>query len=77
MIRSCNGYLKTPNYAHANNAIPVSVDDVDFTACVDNILAAVNDNTRMVYFANPENPAGTSGRSKRIGSVTPSQVSAR
>ena len=26
MIRSCNGYLKTPNYAYANNATPISVD---------------------------------------------------
>ena len=59
MIRSCNGYLKTPNYAHANNAIPVSVADLDFTASVDAILDAVTDATRMVYIANPENPAGT------------------
>ncbi len=59
MIRSCNGYLKTPNYAFANNAIPVSVDDIGFTTSVDAILAAVSDQTRMVYVANPENPAGT------------------
>ena len=59
MIRSRNGYLKTPNYAHANNATPVSVDDIAFTTSVDAILAAVNDRTRMVYIANPENPAGT------------------
>jgi histidinol-phosphate aminotransferase len=59
MIRSRNGYLKTPNYAHANNAVPVSVADVEFTTSVDAILEAVTDNTRMVYIANPENPAGT------------------
>lgn len=59
MIRSRNGYLKTPNYAYANNATPVSVDDVDFTTSVDAVLAAINDNTRMVYIANPDNPAGT------------------
>ena len=59
MIRSRNGYLKTPNYAHANNAVPVSVTDVEFTTSVDAILEAVTDNTRMVYIANPENPAGT------------------
>lgn len=59
MIRSRNGYLKTPNYAHANNAIPVSVADLEFTTSVDAILDAVTDATRMVYIANPENPAGT------------------
>ncbi len=59
MIRSANGYLKTPNYAHANNATPVSVADVEFVTSVDAILDAVTDNTRMVYVANPENPAGT------------------
>jgi histidinol-phosphate aminotransferase len=59
MIRSCNGYLKTPNYAYANNATPISVDDDDLTPSVDAMLAAVTSNTRMVYLANPENPAGT------------------
>ncbi len=59
MIRSCNGYLKTPNYAHANNATPVSVNDDDLTPSVDAMLAAVTSNTRMVYLANPENPAGS------------------
>ena len=59
LIRSCNGYLKTPNYAYANNATPVSAADIEFTASVDNILANVNQRTRMVYLANPENPAGT------------------
>ena len=59
LIRSCNGYLKVPNYAYANNATPVSVMDVEFTASVDNILARINERTRMVYLANPENPAGT------------------
>jgi len=59
MIRSCNGYLKTPNYAFANNAVPVSVADIEFTTSVDAIIEAVTDNTRMVYVANPENPAGT------------------
>ena len=59
MIRSRNGYLKTPNYAHANNALPIAAADVDFTPSVDAMLKAVTDNTRMVYLANPENPAGT------------------
>jgi histidinol-phosphate aminotransferase len=66
MIRSRNGYLKTPNYAHANNALPISVEDIEFTTSVDAILAAVTDQTRMVYVANPENPAGTYLSGKEI-----------
>lgn len=59
MLRSANGYPKTPNYAHANDAIPVAVPDEAFRASVDNLLAAVTDKTRVVYLANPENPAGS------------------
>ncbi|MFT6372165.1 MAG: histidinol-phosphate aminotransferase [Gammaproteobacteria bacterium] len=77
MIRSCNGYLKTPNYAFANNAVPVSVPDKEFTTSVDAILEAVTEKTRMVYVANPENPAGTyiSGTEvRRLHQSLPSNV---
>ncbi|MDH3634913.1 MAG: aminotransferase class I/II-fold pyridoxal phosphate-dependent enzyme [Gammaproteobacteria bacterium] len=77
MIRSCNGYLKTPNYAYANGAEPVAAADDDFTPSVDAILAAVTDNTRMVYLANPENPAGTylGGREiRRLHESLPAKV---
>ena len=77
MIRSCNGYLKTPNYAHANNAIPISVDDDDLTPSVDAMLAAVTSKTRMVYLANPENPAGTylpGSEIRRLHESLPGQV---
>lgn len=33
MIRNRNGYLKTPNYAYANNAEPIADDD-EFTTSV-------------------------------------------
>lgn len=59
LLRSVNGYLKIPNYAHANNAHPIAVEDNDLTASVDHLLAGVTERTRMVYLANPENPAGT------------------
>jgi histidinol-phosphate aminotransferase len=77
MIRSCNGYLKTPNYAFANNATPISVIDRAFTTSVDAILEAVTEKTRMVYVANPENPAGTyiSGNEiRRLHLALPSHV---
>ncbi len=59
LIRSVNGYQKVPNYAFANDAVPVSASDRDFAADVDAILACVTDRTRMVMLANPDNPTGT------------------
>ncbi|MDE0114635.1 MAG: histidinol-phosphate transaminase [Albidovulum sp.] len=58
LVRSRNGYLKVPNYAYANDAVAISVPDEEFKPSVDALLAAVGANTRMVYVANPENPAG-------------------
>lgn len=59
LIRSANGYLKVPNYAHANDATVVSVPDDNFRPSVDRMIAAITERTRIVYLANPENPAGT------------------
>ncbi len=59
LIRSANGYLKVPNYAYANDANVISVPDDVFKPSVDRMIAALTDKTRIVYLANPENPAGT------------------
>ncbi len=59
LVRSANGYLKVPNYAHANGGEVVSVEDDELTPSVDGMIAAVTGRTRVVYLANPENPAGT------------------
>ncbi len=59
LLRSANGYLKVPNYAHANGGEVVSVADDELTPSVDGMIAAVTGRTRVVYLANPENPAGT------------------
>ncbi|EEE36016.1 histidinol-phosphate aminotransferase (Imidazole acetol-phosphate transaminase) [Rhodobacteraceae bacterium KLH11] len=59
LVRSANGYLKVPNYAHANDAKVVSVADDGFTPSVDRMIEALTDRVRLVYLANPENPAGT------------------
>jgi histidinol-phosphate aminotransferase len=40
-------------------ATPVVVPDVDYTADVTAVLAAVTPATRIVYLANPNNPTGT------------------
>jgi len=59
LIHSAHGYPKIPNYAYANDAVPVSAADRDFTVDVDSILQCVTDRTRIVMLANPDNPAGT------------------
>jgi histidinol-phosphate aminotransferase len=59
LIHSAHGYPKIPNYAYANDAVPVSAGDRDFTADVDSILKCLTDRTRIVMLANPDNPAGT------------------
>ena len=69
LVRSANSYLKVPNYAYANNAVPISAPDQDFTAQVDSLLNAVSTKTRIVYLANPDNPSGTaitSGELRRL-----------
>ncbi len=59
VVRSINGYPKAANYAYANNAIPVGAPDTDFRPNVESLLSAVTEKTKVVYLANPENPAGT------------------
>ena len=59
LLRSSNSYLKVPNYAHANDADVVSVADNNFKPSVDALIAGISERTRIVYLANPENPAGT------------------
>jgi histidinol-phosphate aminotransferase len=56
---SIHGYQKFPNYAHANDAHPVAAADCEYRADVDSILACVNERTRIVMLANPDNPTGS------------------
>lgn len=45
--------------AQAVGATPIEVRERDRVTCVDNILAACTDRTRLVFIANPNNPTGT------------------
>jgi histidinol-phosphate aminotransferase len=45
--------------AQGVGATPVKAPEVDMTANVDNLLAAVTPRTRIVFVANPSNPTGT------------------
>lgn len=59
IMRSANGYQKVPNYAYAAGGTALSVPDHDFVPSVYNMIAAMTEEVRIVYLANPENPAGT------------------
>jgi histidinol-phosphate aminotransferase len=45
--------------ARLSGATPVSVSEKNRVTDVDALLAAVNENTRLVFIANPNNPTGT------------------
>ena len=59
LLRSANGYLKAPNYAYAVGGHVISVPDDDFKPSASRMIDAITDHTKIVYLANPENPAGT------------------
>lgn len=77
LVRLETGYLKVPNYAYANDAEVISVSGDGFETSVDALLAALDERTRMVYVANPENPAGTfigARELKRLHNALPNHV---
>jgi histidinol-phosphate aminotransferase len=53
------GFVIYASAALGAGAKPVKAPEVNFTANVDNLLAAVTENTRIVFLANPSNPTGT------------------
>ena len=63
--------------ARSAGASPVEVPESDRHADVDAILAAVNERTRLVFLANPNNPTGTfvaNGEITRLAENLPSHV---
>jgi histidinol-phosphate aminotransferase len=53
------GFSVYPIITKAAGARIVMVEETDYTADVDLLLAAVTDKTRIVWLANPNNPTGT------------------
>jgi histidinol-phosphate aminotransferase len=58
-IMSRYGFSVYPIITKATGAEIVMVDEDDYTADVDALLAAVTPNTKIVWLANPNNPTGT------------------
>ncbi len=59
VIHTKHAFAMYKIYAMGAGARPVSVEETEFAANVDHILEAVNNNTRAVFLANPNNPTGT------------------
>ena len=59
VVFPANGFGKFRLYAMGVGARPVAAPERDFVADVDSILAAVNERTRIVVIANPDNPTST------------------
>lgn len=58
-IASAHGFLVYPIVTQAAGATSIAVEETDFTANVDAILAAQTAATKIVFLANPNNPTGT------------------
>jgi len=54
-----HGFMVYPIAAMRAGALPIAAPDVDYTADIDALLAAVREDTRIVFLANPNNPTGT------------------
>ncbi len=58
-VMNRHGFSLYPVVTNAAGARIVMVEEDDFTADVDALLAAVTERTRIVWLANPNNPTGT------------------
>ncbi len=60
VIHSQYAFLVIPQAVHIAGGVPVQVnDDDEMTVCIDNMLDAVTERTKMVFLVNPNNPTGT------------------
>ena len=59
VVMSQYAFLVIPQATRIAGGTVVKADDVDMVTSVDNLLAAVNDKTKIVFLVNPNNPTGT------------------
>jgi histidinol-phosphate aminotransferase len=59
VLHSAHGFAIYPISAQACGATPVAAPETALTASVDQLLARVTPQTRILFLANPNNPTGT------------------
>lgn len=77
VIHSAHGFLVYPIAAKAAGAEPVAAPEADLVTDVDAILSRVDQRTRIVLIANPNNPTGTmlpASEIRRLHAGLPGQV---
>lgn len=58
-ILSSTSFVMYPIAVHIAGAAPVNIPIKDYRHDLDSILAAINDNTRIIFIDNPNNPLGS------------------
>jgi histidinol-phosphate aminotransferase len=77
VLFSAHGFLMYRLSAMAAGATPVAVPEQNLTADVDALITALNDRTRLVFLANPNNPTGTmiaEAEIERLAAALPPQA---
>ena len=59
VLYSQHGFLMYPISAKAAGAQPIYAKETNLTSDVNALLKSVNDSTRLLFLANPNNPTGT------------------
>ena len=59
IICSKNGFIFYPVIAHAAGAKIVYADTINLNISLENILKKISKKTKVIFFANPNNPSGT------------------
>ncbi len=77
VLYSRHGFLMYPIAAKTAGATPVTAEESNLTANVDNLLGKVSPRTKIVFIANPNNPTGTyipADEMKRLRAGLPDNV---
>ena len=58
LLHSQYGFACYPLAAKKHGAVPIALEEDNFTLTADNIINAITDDTKIIMLANPNNPTG-------------------